>query len=197
METIIIKGTARTELGKKATRALRAAGNVPCNLYSNEGNINFYAATNQFKKLIYTSDFKIAQVEIDGKTYNAIVKEIQFEPVKDILNHLDFQVLVPGKPVKVSLPLKLKGTPKGATVGGKLEQTMKRLNVLAVPESLRESIELNVEDMDLGNIKRIKDIELNGIELLHSPSIPVVRMDVPRAAKEAAAEAAKTATPKK
>jgi large subunit ribosomal protein L25 len=191
METIIINGTARTELGKKATRALRAAGNVPCNLYSNEGNVNFFAPVSQFKKLIYSSDFKVAQVEVDGKTYKAIVKEIQFEPVKDTLNHLDFQALEAGKPVKVSLPLKLVGTPKGAAVGGKLQQTMKRLNVLAAPEALRESIELNVEDVDLGGIKRVKDIVLNGMELLHSPSIPVARMDVPRAAKEAAAEAAK------
>ena len=197
METVIINGTARTELGKKATRALRAAGNVPCNLYGAEENINFYAPANQFKKLVYTSDFKVAQIELDGKSYKAIVKEIQFDPVKDNLNHLDFQQLTEGKAVKVSLPLKLKGTPKGASVGGKLEQTMKRLNVLSVPSALRESIELNVEDMDLGSLKRIKDIVLEGMELLHSPSIPVVRMDVPRAAKEAAAAAAKEAAGKK
>ncbi len=197
METVIINGTARTELGKKATRALREAGNVPCNLYGAEGNLNFYAPANQFRKLIYSSDFKVAQIEVDGKSYQAIVKEIQFEPVKDSLNHLDFQALVPGKPVKVSMPLQLKGTPKGASVGGKLEQTIKRLNVLATPEFLRESIELNVEDMDLGDIKRVKDISYEGIELLHSPSIPVVRMSIPRAAKEAAAEAAKAAAEKK
>ncbi|MCS6820116.1 MAG: 50S ribosomal protein L25 [Chitinophagales bacterium] len=193
METVIINGTARTELGKKATRALREAGNVPCNLYGGEKNVNFYAPLNQFRKLVYTSDFKVAEIHVDGQTYRAIVKEIQFDPVTDAIRHLDFQELVPGRAVKVSLPLRLKGTPKGAAMGGKLEQTIKRLNVLAKPEFLRESIELNVEDMDLGAIKRIRDIQIEGIELLHAPAIPVARMSVPRAAKEAAAEAKKEA----
>lgn len=191
METVIINGTVRTELGKKATRALREAGNVPCNLYGGESNVNFYAPATQFNKLVYTSDFKVAEVEVGGKTYKAILKEIQFDSVTDALKHLDFQQLNDGKKVKVSLPLRLKGTPKGAAVGGKLEQTIKRLNVLATPEHLRESIELNVEDMDLGGIKRVRDIQIEGLELLHAPAIPVARMSVPRAAKEAAAEAKK------
>jgi large subunit ribosomal protein L25 len=193
METVKINGTARTELGKKATRALREAGNVPCNLYGGETNLNFYAPASQFRKLVYTSDFKIADIEVDGKNYKAILKEIQFDPVTDAIKHLDFQQLTEGKAVKVSLPLRLIGTPKGAAMGGKLEQTIKRLNVLAKPEYLRESIELNVEDMDLGAIKRIRDIQIEGMELLHAPAIPVARMSVPRAAKEAAAAEAKEA----
>lgn len=193
METVIINGTARTELGKKATRALREAGNVPCNLYGDEGNVNFYAPASEFKQIVYTSDFKTAEVNVGGKAYKAILKEIQFDAVTDAIKHLDFQELVEGKAVKVSLPLHLKGTPKGAATGGKLEQTVKRLHVLSTPAHLRAAIELNVEDMDLGAIKRIKDIEVEGLELLHAPAIPVARMSVPRAAKEAAAEAKKDA----
>lgn len=191
METVIINGTARTELGKKATRALREAGNVPCNLYGGEGNVNFYAPATEFKAIVYTSDFKTAEVNVGGKSYKAILKEIQFDAVTDAIKHLDFQQLVDGKAVKVSLPLHLKGTPKGAATGGKLEQTVKRLNVFATPEHLRAAIELNVEDMDMGGIKRVKDIEVEGLELLHAPAIPVARMSVPRAAKEAAAAEAK------
>lgn len=191
METINIKGTVRTELGKKATRALRNAGNVPCNIYGAGANVNFYASETQFRKLVYTSDFKVAEIEIDGNTHRAIVKEIQFDAVTDAIRHIDFQQLVEGKAVKVSVPLRLVGTPKGASMGGKLEQTIKRLNVSATPNHLCEAIELNVEDMDLGGIKRIKDIQTSGLELLHSPAIPVARVSIPRAAKEAAAEAQK------
>lgn len=196
METINIKGTVRTELGKKATRALRNAGNVPCNIYGAGANVNFYASETQFRKLVYTSDFKVAEIEIDGNTHKAIVKEIQFDAVTDAIRHIDFQQLVEGKAVKVSVPLRLVGTPKGASMGGKLEQTIKRLNVSATPNHLCEAIELNVEDMDLGGIKRIKDIQVSGLELLHSPAIPVARVSIPRAAKEAAAEAQKEAAAK-
>ncbi len=191
MQTIVVKGTARTDLGKKATRTLRGAGLIPCNLYGGETNVNFQAPASEFRKLIYTSDFNIASVEVDGKTYSAIVKDIQFDPVKDHVTHIDFQELVPGKEVKISLPIRLIGTPKGAAMGGKLEQTLKRLPVLAKPEDLVTAVEVNVEDVDLGGIKRIKDIQLGNIKALLANAMPVVRMGVPRAAKEAAAAEAK------
>ena len=113
METIAINGTPRTELGKKATRALRRAGNVPCNLYGGKETINFYAPVAAFRKLIYTPDFRLAEITVGEKTCKAIVKDLQFESVKDSLLHIDFQELVEGVKVKVSVQLKLTGTPKG------------------------------------------------------------------------------------
>src|SRR5580698_8595167 len=113
METVVINGTPRTELGKKATRALRRAGNVPCNIYGGKETLNFYAPAAAFRKLIYTPDFKFAEIQLDGKSYRAIVKDSQFEPVNDSMLHLDFQELNEDVKVKVAIPLRLKGTPKG------------------------------------------------------------------------------------
>jgi large subunit ribosomal protein L25 len=184
METVVINGTPRTELGKKATRALRRAGNVPCNLYGGKETLNFYAPVASFRKLIYTPDFRLAEISLDGKTYRAIVKDLQFESVKDELLHIDFQELVEGVKVKVSVQLKLNGTPKGIISGGKLEQAFRRLTVLALPKDLPSVIEVDVTDMDLGSIKRIKDIVIPGVTILHSPMNPFAKVMIPRVVKE-------------
>lgn len=194
METVVINGTPRTELGKKATRALRKAGNVPCNLYGGKETLNFYAPLPEFRKLIYTPDFRVAEINLNGKTYKAIVKDSQFAPVNDELLHLDFQELVDDVKVKVSVPLRLLGTPKGLILGGKLEQTFRKLQVLALPKDLPSKIEIDISDMDLGAVKRIRDIVAPGVTFLHSLANPFVKVNVPRAAKEEA-QAAAAATP--
>ncbi len=195
METVVINGTPRTELGKKATRALRKAGNVPCNLYGGKETLNFYAPVSEFRKLIYTPDFRLAEINLNGKTYKAIVKDSQFEPVKDSLMHLDFQELVDNVKVKVYIPLKLTGTPKGIILGGKLEQSFRKLHLLALPKDIPTEIVIDVTDMGLGSIKRIKEIELPGVTLLHAPSNPFAKVQIPRTVVEEVAAPAAAAAP--
>ena len=195
MQTIVINGTPRTELGKKATRALRKTGNIPCNIYGGKESFSFSAPVGDFKKLIYTPEFRLAEVSLNGKTYRAILKEAQYDPISDSLLHVDFQELVDTVQVKVSVPLILTGTPKGVATGGKLEQVLRKLNVLALPKDLPESITVDVTEMDMHDIKRIRDIEAEGITFLLSDSNPIARVIVPRAAKEEAAAAAPAAAP--
>jgi large subunit ribosomal protein L25 len=190
METVKIEATLRTDLGKKASTALRHAGNVPCNLYGGNGNVNFYAPVASFKSIVYTPDFKLAEIVVDGKSYKAIMKEGQFDPITEKIKHLDFQELVDGVKVKVDVPLKFTGTPKAAAMGGKVEQTMRKLTVLALPKDLPSVITLNVADMDFGSVKRIKELSIPGVTILHSPNIPVARLAITRAVKEEAAAAA-------
>ena len=195
METIVINGTPRTELGKKATRALRKAGNVPCNLYGGKETLNFYAPVSSFRRLIYTPDFRLAEINLDGKVLKAIVKDLQFESVKDELLHIDFQELVDTVKVKVSVQLKLNGNPKGIISGGRLEQAFKRLSVLALPKDLPSVIEVDVSDMELGSIKRIKDIQIPGVTLLHSPMNPFAKVMIPRVIVEEVAAPVAAAAP--
>ncbi len=196
METIAINGTPRTELGKKATRALRKAGNVPCNLYGGKETLNFFAPVSAFKKLIYTPEFRLAEISLGGKTYKAILKESQFEPVKDTLLHIDFQELVDNVKVKVSVPLHLSGTPRGVANGGKLEQVLKRVSIIALPKDLPSHITVDVTSMDNGDIKRLRDISVPGVTFLLADSNPLARVNVPRQVKEdAAAAAAPSAAP--
>ena len=195
MEKVVINGTPRTELGKKATRALRKAWNTPCNLYGGKETLNFYAPTSSFRKLIYTPDFRVAEINLDGKTYTAIVKDSQYEPISDALLHLDFQEMVDNVKLKVAIPLRLKGTPKGITDGGVLEVVFKKLHILALPKDIPNVIEVDITTMQLGDIKRIKDIELPGVTILHSASNPFARVQIPRAVKEEAPVAAAAAAP--
>jgi large subunit ribosomal protein L25 len=202
MEKVVIDGTPRTELGKKATRALRKAGNTPCNLYGGTETLNFYAPTSAFRKLIFTPDFRVAEIHLNGKTYNAIIKDSQYEPILGGLLHLDFQEMVDTVKVKVSIPLRLKGNPKGITDGGVLEQAFKKLNILALPKDIPSVIEVDVTSMQLGDIKRIKDLVIPGVTFLHAPANPFAKVQIPRAVKEevptaavAAAAPAAGATP--
>jgi large subunit ribosomal protein L25 len=190
MEVVKIEAQKRTELGKKATNVLRKQGQIPCNLYGGKENVNFYAPYASFRTLIFTPDFKLAEISLDGKVYRAIVKDLQANPVNENIDHLDFQELVEDRKVKVNVPLKFTGTPIAAAMGGKVEQTMRKLTVFALPKDLPSVIEMDVSDMDFGSIKRIKEINLPGVDILHSPNIPVARLNVTRAVKEEAAAAA-------
>ncbi|MCK7559776.1 hypothetical protein MKQ70_34490 [Chitinophaga sedimenti] len=109
MKTITIEGTLRSELGKKATRQIRSEGQVPCVIYGGAETVSFHAAATAFKPLVYTADFQQAEINVNGKVYKAIIKDMQFDVVTDELAHIDFLELVPGKAVVATLPLKLVG----------------------------------------------------------------------------------------
>ena len=192
MKTVSIAAQPRTELGKKAAKALRKQGLVPCNLYGGKETINFSAPYTSLQPIVFTPAFKIAEIELNGKKIKAITKELQFDPVKDTIKHVDFQELVDDVKVKVEVPLKLNGVPAEVAMGAKLEQTMRKLKIFALPKHLPEVIVVEVGDLTVGQNKRIKDIQIEGITLLHSASIPVARLTSSRASKEAAAAAAAT-----
>ena len=118
MNTIAIEAQARTEMGKKATKALRAEGLIPCVLYGGKENIHFAVTPKQIKNVVFTDKFVVAHITIDGKTYEAILKDSDFDPISDKPMHLDFQELVKGKKVKVLIPVKLTGFAAGVKEGG-------------------------------------------------------------------------------
>ena len=198
MEVVKIEAKKRTELGKKATNTLRKEGQIPCNLYGGKENINFYAPYTSFRAMVFTPEFKLAEIVIDGKSYRAILKDLQANPVTDKVTHLDFQELVEDRHVRVDIPLKFTGTPIAAAMGGKVEQTMRRLTIMALPKDIPSEITLDVSDMDFGSVKRVKELSIPGVEIMHSATMPVARLNITRAAKEdaaAVAPAAAAATP--
>ncbi len=191
MRTIKIKGEPRTALGKSSASALRRANKVPCELYGGDENIHFSVETPDLKSLVYTPDFHLAEVEVDGTSHRCIIKDIQFHPVSDRILHVDFLRLQPGKQVKVELPLKFTGTSPGEKVGGKLTTKLHRIKVQTTPESLVDVISLDISDLELGQSLRIRDIELDDdVQILHNPGIPIASIEIPRALKSADAEAA-------
>lgn len=195
MKTINIKGQARTDLGKAATRELRKAGHVPCVVYGADEVIHFSVTPLAVKDLVYTPDFNIAALDIDGKAHRAFVKDIQFHPVTDEIVHIDFLSLVEGKTVKVEVPLRFKGVSPGVKAGGKLIQRLRRIKIKTKPENLISEMLIDISKLELNQSIRVRDIDqkLDTIEVLNSPGVPVASVETPRALRSAASAAAKGA----
>lgn len=181
MKSIALAGTLRTDNGKKAANHLRKAGEVPCNLYGGDGNVTFSAPYKSFTHIVYSPDFFQVEIQVDGKSYNALVKDIQFHPVSDKILHVDFLALVPGKTVIADIPVVLVGQSAGVKAGGKLVQKLRKVKVKATPENLVEKIEVNVDSLKLGKSIKVKNIKTGGLEILNPGPVPVASVEIPRA----------------
>ncbi len=197
MKTITIEGHLRTENGKKAARQLRSQEMVPGVIYGGSAEINFYAPAKAFKTLVYTPDFQIAEVNVNGKTYKTILKDLQFDKVSDALAHVDLLELVDDKKVVATIPLKFTGTAKGVKDGGKLITKIKSLKIKALPKYLKESIEVDLTSLELNGNIRVEDVKQDNMEVLNSPRIPIASIVLTRQLKqeEAAAPAAGAKAP--
>ena len=196
MEGIVVEGQLRSNVGKKSTKAVRSEEMVPCVLYGGGENIHFQAPVTAFKKLIYTPYFNVAELQIDGKSYKAFVKDTQFHPVSDKLLHLDFQQLIPGQLVVTDLPITLHGLAVGVKAGGKLLQKVRKVRVKALPEKLLSEIKVDVSHLEVGKSVRVRDIVSDGLQVMMSPAVPLASVEITRALRAAAAAAAAAANAK-
>ena len=189
MEVISFKAESRNEIGTSGSRRSRKEGMIPAVLYGKDSVKHFSVTKKQVKPLIYTGDFKVAEVEIDGSVHKCFLKDFQMHPVSENIQHLDFLLLTDGHPVKLELPVRFEGTAPGIKEGGKFQTLVRKVKVKSLPEKLVEELKIDVSELELGGSVRIKDIiENEGIEILSNPNIPVASVIVPRAAKALAAE---------
>ncbi len=191
MKTITIEGQLRTEHGKKAARQIRSQENVPGVIYGGAQEVNFYAPAKAFKPLVYTGEFQLANVNVDGKTYRCILKDLQFDKVSDSLIHVDLLELVEDKKVIATLPLKFVGTSIGVKGGGKLVIKMKSLNVKTLPKYLKETIEVDITNLELNANIRVEDVKDPNYEIMNSPRIPIASVVMTRQLKQEEATAEK------
>ena len=184
MKSLAISVKSRENVGKSNTRALRNQGNVPCVLYGGEKQVCFYAHENDFRKLVYTPDVFIVELNIDGETKRAIMQDIQFHPVTDKILHIDFLEVFNDKEVTVSIPVILNGLAIGVRNGGNLMFRRRKIITRGLVENLPDAIEINIEDIKIGQFIYIKDIEVEGCEFLAPASSVVVGVKTSRAAIE-------------
>ena len=196
MNTITIDGQLRTENGKKATRQLRSQDLVPGVIYGGKKEVNFAAPAASFRPIVYTSQFMIADIKVDGNSYQCILKDMQFDKVTDKLTHVDFLELVEDKKVLANLPLKFIGTPEGVKIGGKLVTKMKAVKVKALPKDLKEFLEVDLTDLQLNQNLRVEDIKTENMEIMNSPRIPIATITMTRQLRQEEAAAAKDAKKK-
>ena len=191
MKTITIEGQLRTEFGKAATRQVRSQGHVPAVIYGGAKEVNFSAPATAFKGLVYTPNFQLADVSVDGAHYKCILKDLQFDKVTDELIHLDLLELVDDKKVIATIPLKFTGAAKGVKDGGRFVSKIKSVKVRTLPKYLKEVIEVPVDSLEINGNIRIEDIHAPEMEILNSPRIPIASVVMTRQLKQEEAAAAK------
>ncbi|MDO5522909.1 MAG: 50S ribosomal protein L25/general stress protein Ctc [Bacteroidia bacterium] len=194
MKTYELKGEVRDDFGKKAARSFRGEGLVPCVVYGgkDEKNLNFIVKNSDIRNLIYTPEVFLVNLVLDGaEPMMAILKEVQFHPVKDNVLHIDFLHVFPDVPVVVKLPVRLTGLAAGVKSGGKLSLDLRNLKVKALAEKLPQELVVDVEKLELGKSIQVGELNFEGLEILTPKNAVVCRVQLTRAARGAAAAATK------
>lgn len=184
MKTIEIKGSFRTELGKKSSREIRKTGNVPCVMYGKEKNIHFHAHENSFKNLVYTHEAHLVKLSIEDKEYMAVLKDMQFHPVKDNILHADFIELHDNKPVVINIPIQVTGDSVGVIAGGKLSIKRRNLKVKGLANDLPEALHIDITDLKIHEGIKVGDLSYDKIELLDPKKSMVLTIATSRVAQK-------------
>lgn len=190
MKVFNLSGTLRDNLGKKATKTLRKEGNIPAILYGkeNQETIHFCVKSSDVNKLIYTPDIHLVELTIEGKTYQAILKELQFHPVTDNILHIDFLEVFENKPIVIEVPVVLDGLAEGVKAGGKLSLDIRKLKVKALYNDIPDKLHIDVSSLQLGKSIQVKQLSFDKLELLNAQNAVVCRVQLTRAARGAMAK---------
>jgi len=190
MKTFELSGEVRSELGKKATKAVRASETIPCVLYGGKKNVHFTVTESAVRKLVYSPDVFVVNLTVGSTTTKAIMKEIQFHPVSDKILHIDFVEINETKPVVVEVPVLLKGLAEGVKAGGKLSLEIRKLKVKGLYTNVPEKIEVDVTSVGLGKTVQVGKLQVENLEILNNKNAVVAQVKLTRAARGAAEAAA-------
>lgn len=182
MKSITINGSKRESVGKKSTRALRNAGQVPCVLYGGDKPVHFSAPELAFSKLVYTPNAHTVVIALEnGTSFNAIMQDIQFHPVSDRILHIDFYKLYEDKEIMMEIPVHVIGTSKGVLNGGVLQRNQRKLRIKAVPANLPDFIEVDITPLKIGSKLYITELENPNYKFLHPDNTVVCQVRRSRA----------------
>ena len=193
MKEFALNGQKRETVGKKASRLLRKEGLVPCNNYgehTEDGKpkaMSFAIAMADLRKVIYTPHIYVLNLNIDGEERKAVIKELQFHPVKDTVLHVDFYEVNEEKPLTIGIPVKLNGLAQGVRDGGKLNLSIRKLNVTAPYKQIPEVLDIDVTGLELGKSIKVRDLSFEGLELATPADVVVCSVKATRASRSAAA----------
>lgn len=190
MKTFELAGEVRSEVGKKATKAVRSAEAIPCVLYGGKENVHFTVTESAVRKLVYSPDVFVVNLTVEGVTTTSIMKELQFHPVTDKILHLDFLEISETKPVVVEVPVQLLGLAEGVKAGGKLSLETRKLKVKGLYKNIPEKIDVDVTSVGLGKTVQVGKLQVKDLEILNNKNAVVAQVKLTRAARGAAEAAA-------
>ncbi len=196
MKEIDVTGQKRVELGKKATKALRKEGLVPCNLYGlaeKDGKpeaMAFAIPEKEVRKIVYTPHIYVINLIIDGESHTAILKELQFHPVTDAVLHIDFLEVNDQKPITIGIPVKLVGLAQGVKDGGRMNLSIRKIAVTAPYQQIPEHLDVDVTNLHIGKSIKVGELSFDGLEIATSKEVIVCTIKMTRSAMSAMAASA-------
>jgi large subunit ribosomal protein L25 len=180
MNIITLKAAPR-ELGKKGARDARRRGAVPCVLYGHEEeNVHFEVEDLALRKLVFTHELHRLKLELGKDSYDCILKSVDFDPVRDVPTHADFQILKAGEKIEVDVPIKYVGKAKGQTAGGEIQYLLHDLRVACFPKDIPEHVEIDITPLEIGDTLHISDLYFENLDLLSMPQQSVVAVSAKR-----------------
>ena len=180
MKTILLKAEARKEKGSVATRAVRSEGKVPCVLYGTTDPIHFTIYEADFKNLVFTPNVYKVRIDLDGKSHDAILQDMQFHPVSENILHADFLGIKESKLVVMEIPVRLRGNSPGVRNGGKLAKKINRLRCKGLMADFPDFIEVAIDALKIGMSVRVSEIEVPKLELLDTKENAIVSVRTAR-----------------
>ena len=196
MKEINVSGKKRTDVGKKASKMLRKEGMIPCNLYGEKKGENglpeafaFCVSFSELRKAVYTPEVYVVNLDIDGEAHKAVIKELQFHPTTDAILHADFYEVNETKPITIGIPVKLNGLAQGVRDGGKLNLSIRKIDVTAPYKQIPEVLNIDVTNLQLGKAIKVGALSFDGLEIATSPEVVVCSVKATRASRSAAAAA--------
>lgn len=198
MREINVSGKKRAEIGKKASKLQRKEGLIPCNLYGEKKGENglpeafaFVAPFSELRKAVYTPHIYVVNLNIDGVEHKAVLKELQFHPTTDALLHVDFYEVNETKPITIGIPVKLNGLAQGVRDGGRINLSIRKINVTAPYKNIPEVLDIDVTNLQLGKSIKVAELSFEGLEIATPAEVVVCSVKATRASRSAAAQADK------
>ncbi|MBX7051063.1 MAG: 50S ribosomal protein L25 [Flavobacteriales bacterium] len=189
MKQVSLSGSPRESVGRKGAEELRKSGRIPGVIYGGANQVAFSVLKNDWDKIVSRPDTLQINIEVGGKTFPTIIQEMQMNPVTDRVTHIDLLELVPGKAVRTTLPVRTTGTSEGVRSGGRLLQNYRKVRISGKPEFIPDDIQLDITDLKIGDMIRVRDIKIEGCTVLEAEASAVVTVQMTRAAMADAAAA--------
>ena len=187
MKEITVNGKKRADVGKKATKQLRKEGYVPCNLYGEKKNADglpeaqaISILATDLRKVVYTPHIYVVKLNIEGELHTAVLKELQFHPVTDAIMHIDFFEVNETKPITIGIPVRLNGLAQGVRDGGRMNLSIRKINVTAPYKQIPELLDVDVTDLRIGKSIKVGDLSFDGLEIATPKEVIVCSIKMTR-----------------
>lgn len=184
MSELHIKANKRESVGKSHARRLRRLGDIPCTLYgAEEKSVSLSVSRHEFEKLL-TETRSVFVVDVGGTEQRAVVKDIQYHPVKGLMIHVDFMRVKAGQEINVSVPIKFTGTAEGEQTGGVFQEIRSELDITCLPKNMPDSLEIQISHLDVGDAIRVSDLNFENITINAEENALICTVAIPRKIEE-------------